>query len=319
MGICYDIVSDAAGEGLELGKGPWSEAVEALRSVDPVGEITALLVEAHEEPNVARGVAQRVAAFAAANPDWRILNDHQDDCILVVDDVEAERADLAREGFDPSEWRIYRRVGPVYEEENEGGAGASEETESSSAPCADFDGAREALEHLRASAPELNDLARLVAQSKARSPRLREPVYVVLRALQLAPGERREVRPSEVLRSRASRDAAGDVRFADFVEVPPASVTPFRATILLPWDSPPGTAWSEEAGICVSSAKFSAEEALATGAGPVPIWFFLHAQEGCCYPTARCAADVQVVLENRGAEAVDFAGCFSGYTLSDSE
>ena len=36
MGVEYDLISDATREGYELGKGPWYELPEALRSSDPL-------------------------------------------------------------------------------------------------------------------------------------------------------------------------------------------------------------------------------------------------------------------------------------------
>ena len=119
MGVEYDLVSDSAREGYELGKGPWGmdEFAEALRSSDPVAAIVALLADEEEgfSPEYAREIAEEIAAFARAHPDWRVINDAQSD-IYVAD--ETEEREMLEEGEDPNDpiCPVYRRVGTRYRE-----------------------------------------------------------------------------------------------------------------------------------------------------------------------------------------------------------
>lgn len=85
MGIIYSLISDATGEGYDLGKGPWwDEAFSlALRSPAPASAVAVFLTR--DEPHCkfdgdyARDIASEMAAFAAARPDWRVINDASDD------------------------------------------------------------------------------------------------------------------------------------------------------------------------------------------------------------------------------------------------
>ncbi len=115
MPVEYDLISDVAREGYELGSGVWYEDafIKALRSTDPVGEVFAFLVEEDDyEPEYARKVASEIAAFAAAHPDWRVVSEQWDGAV-----VDGEwMAVLVDEGSDPMDtgYPLYRKVGSRY-------------------------------------------------------------------------------------------------------------------------------------------------------------------------------------------------------------
>jgi hypothetical protein len=120
MGILYDLVSDFAREGYELGKGPWGDDfVEALRSSTPIDSVTTFLTREGAEggmgwgpisPERAAAIAREVVDFAAAHADWRVINDTSSE-IVVADEEEWRR--LVDEGYDPTDkvTPIYRQVG----------------------------------------------------------------------------------------------------------------------------------------------------------------------------------------------------------------
>lgn len=125
MGVEYDLISDSAREGYELGKGWWggSEFEKALRSNDPVGEVTAHMIEDGFEPLYAAEVAREITAFASAHPDWRVINDCSSDISVMTDTqrdetLAEERADEIALGYDPDDLvddlPIYKKVGSRY-------------------------------------------------------------------------------------------------------------------------------------------------------------------------------------------------------------
>jgi hypothetical protein len=121
MGVEYDLISDATREGYELGKGPWYELPEALRSSDPEAAIIKLLITDGYNFDLpyATEVAREVVAFAVAHPDWRIIDDCSSDISVMTDEERAETlAEEIAEGLIADEkddvLPIYRRVGTRY-------------------------------------------------------------------------------------------------------------------------------------------------------------------------------------------------------------
>lgn len=116
MGVEYSLISDTLREGYELGKGAWGDPAfaEALRSIDPISEVVAFLVEEDDfEPIHAVEIAQGIAAFTAAHPDWRVV----DDGGWAGDVVDDEwRAIVVDEGWDPMDpdFPLYKQVGSRY-------------------------------------------------------------------------------------------------------------------------------------------------------------------------------------------------------------
>jgi hypothetical protein len=120
MGVEYDLVSNSTREGYELGKGCWGcdEFEKALRSDDPVGEATAHMIEENGfESAYAAEVAREIAAFVAAHPDWKIINDAQSEYCVVTDE---ERDELLAEKWWPDDelgsddFPIYKKLGSRY-------------------------------------------------------------------------------------------------------------------------------------------------------------------------------------------------------------
>lgn len=121
MSVEYDLISDSAREGYELGQGPWAQDAfaKALRSADPVGEVFSFLVEDHYEPQYAKRVAGEIAAFVVAHPDWRVVDDCGGWDGSVVSN--GRLAILVDEGCDPMDpnFPLYLRVGSRYRYEVE--------------------------------------------------------------------------------------------------------------------------------------------------------------------------------------------------------
>lgn len=108
MGVEYDLISDSAREGYELGKGPWADLERILRNSSwPANEITSLLVGDKFDFAYAAVVAREIVAFADAHPDWRIIDDCSSD-ISVVPDADDE------ELFSDCDFPVYKRVGTRY-------------------------------------------------------------------------------------------------------------------------------------------------------------------------------------------------------------
>ena len=118
MDVTYNLVSDSAHVGYDLGKGAWwmDRFVEALRSVDPIVALAAFLVfEEGFSPGYARAVAASLTYFAVKHPDWRIIHDGSSD-IYLADEVEEQ--EMSDEGQDPDDpdCLVYRKIGTVYPE-----------------------------------------------------------------------------------------------------------------------------------------------------------------------------------------------------------
>jgi hypothetical protein len=125
MGVEYDLISDVTREGYELGKGPWADLPQALRSSDPTDAIITLLVADRFELPYATEVARDVVAFAVAHPDWRIIDDCSSDISVMTDEERAETlAEEIAEGLIADEkddvFPIYRRVGTRYRQKSGG-------------------------------------------------------------------------------------------------------------------------------------------------------------------------------------------------------
>lgn len=124
MGVEYDIVSDKAHEGYELGKGSWCELPEALRATNPVTAVVALMRQDSWDdawPNaLATDVAREIVAFAEAHPDWRVIDDCSSDIWVCTDEDRAkyvaECRSLDGDDYEDEEPFLYRKVGSRYRE-----------------------------------------------------------------------------------------------------------------------------------------------------------------------------------------------------------
>jgi hypothetical protein len=118
VGVEYDIISDSARVGYELGKGPWGDFDFAdFVRVGDASKIAAFLINEYRglwESEYCGEIANAVVAFAAAHPDWRIVNDCSCD-ITVADDEEWQRL-VEEEGENPydADFPIYKQVGSRY-------------------------------------------------------------------------------------------------------------------------------------------------------------------------------------------------------------
>lgn len=85
MSIEYDLVSDTANEGYELGSGPWhtQEFADAVQGPDPYTALKAFLLKANLHVSFKEEDAERlaaaIAAFVSMHHDWRIHYNHDDD------------------------------------------------------------------------------------------------------------------------------------------------------------------------------------------------------------------------------------------------
>jgi hypothetical protein len=117
MGIEYDLISDTTKEGYELGKGPWGgDDFEQLLKSASLKDIAAFLVEHKYPPDYSDVIAREVVEFAAAHPDWRIIDDCSCEIWVATDELRAEAiADLELgEDIDDPDFPIYRKVGSRY-------------------------------------------------------------------------------------------------------------------------------------------------------------------------------------------------------------
>lgn len=116
MGTEYDLISDKARVGYQLGKGPWSDLTAALRSPDPVSAIIALMHDAgFEDGAYCAEVCGEVTQFAEAHPDWRVIDEYSSDILVMTDEERAEEE--ADEDFGEDEdFPIYKLVGSRYRE-----------------------------------------------------------------------------------------------------------------------------------------------------------------------------------------------------------
>lgn len=114
MGIEYDLISDSARVGYELGKGPCGdeEFSELLKSGN-VEDLERFIAEEESgfPADYIRDIVVKIVEFAAKYKDWRVINDCSSDISVVSNEQKAEI--LESFGDDPS-FPLYERVGSRY-------------------------------------------------------------------------------------------------------------------------------------------------------------------------------------------------------------
>ena len=297
MGVEYDLISDSAREGYELGKGPWGmdEFPDALRTADPIAALVLLFAEEERgfTPEYAKEIAKEIVAFATAHPDWRVVNDHGgwDGSVMSDEEIAEERAEAIAEGEDlpdvnDPDFPVYRRVGSRYREE-------AEEVAVQPAP---------------SESPPL--IRRIPFPTY-------DPVHLPF-AIDLAPGETKEVRPVKAVRARY----LGDQRYATPEEVPLDSVKPFRMKCFGPLDDEDSIqSWSMKRNVAFTKVQLGAGDRNdLVSETPIPAFFFTgFGAPVAMFSTSPSAAMVRFTVVNRGTEMVRFTGRIEGVTPSEEK
>lgn len=208
MGIEYDLVSDLAREGYELGKGPWEdeEFAEALRSDKPLANVVWWLMtpeNAHAglgwgpfTKEYAQDIAVEIVHFVSTHPDWRVINDASSD-IWVCTDEEREEERAAFGDEDGPDFPRYKKVGSRFRDTE---APKGEKDRPTPPPVLD-------------DVSDKTLAAALSLMRKASAPAPRIGLLLTYEA-DLAPGATVEMAPSRALRSNGqAQDLAALGRF----------------------------------------------------------------------------------------------------------
>lgn len=287
MGIEYALVSDAARVGYDLGKGPWDD--DFVKACRKDAEGLALIIYLEREWDVSADcrengcideVVHEIVAFITKYPDWRVVNDAQDD--LTVADEEMWHQLVNVEGDDPNDedFPIYRQVGTRYRDHALGPAddGVEEDPEAAAALDAmrpqiddllnDFAstfGTKHGLAALARAKP--SDVARALGQTmslidevrkRTSNPSDRVSAHIRFEAA-IPPGETVEVRAHE----HAFVRCPGTMGL-----VPTAEIEAFRGSLISRNGDVANDLWC---GLVVTAIEIDGRNELAS---QVPVTFF---------------------------------------------